>query len=177
MPNWCSCGLKITGPKKDLDSFKATLNTPNSDGVIDEFSFHQTVPMPSECFRGGLSLQDEIDHPLNWKSFGESMWGCKWDCSDPSVNIAQDSIEIKFETPWCPPKNWLENVSCKFPTLTFEMGYCEMGMHYYGEMIAENGNVSESTEDIPPDSFNDECEVVGSVLANHLKKWNIGTGG
>jgi hypothetical protein len=50
-------------------------------------------------------------------------------------------------------------------------------MNFYGEMVAEEGNVSESTQDIPDDSIDEEGEVVGKELAKHLKKWGCGTGG
>jgi hypothetical protein len=60
MPNWCSNKVKVSGPKKSLDTFKATLNTPNSNGDVDTFSFHQTVAMPPECDRGNLSMEEEI---------------------------------------------------------------------------------------------------------------------
>lgn len=177
MPNWCSCGLEVTGPKKDLDAFKSTLSRLNSHGEKANFSFHQTVPMPPHCFQGNLSMEDEIKHPCNWRSFGIANWGTKWDCSEARVQVKPKSVFINFETAWSPPEKWLENVSKSFPTLTFDMGYCEAGMNFYGEMVAEEGNVSESAQDIPEDSFDDEGEVVGKVLKAHIKKWHTGTGG
>ena len=177
MPNWCSCGLKVTGPKPELEAFKSTLSRPNAHGEKTPFSFHQTVPMPPHCFQGNLGMGDEIKHPCNWRDFGIANWSTKWDASEARVEIKPKSVKINFETAWSPPEKWLENVSKAFPTLTFEMGYTEQGMQFYGEMVAEGGDVSESTQDFPEDSLDDEGELVGKELKAHVKKWNTGMGG
>lgn len=180
MPNWCGCSLKITGPKKALDAFKATLNTPNSHGEKVPFAFHQTVPFPANGFQGDLSDKDRAECAAkgipNWYDWNTANWGTKWDASDPDVEINPKSIKITFQTAWSPPLEWLEKASKAHPELTFEMGYSEYGMNFYGEATAINGELSDSCQDYPKNSFDDDGNPKG-VAKKHLEKWGCSQGG
>ena len=60
MPNWCSNRLKITGPKKDLQTIKKALVSQNDKGENLVFSFQALVPMPENLrTMGGLPLKEK----------------------------------------------------------------------------------------------------------------------
>jgi hypothetical protein len=124
MPNHVTNRLCITGPQKDRDAFQATFKLPgyHEDHVKGEFSFHQTVPMPSDVFRGNLGWKEEVNYPgvKNWYGWSMENWGTKWanyNTKKPEIN--PKSIKIQFDTAWSPPTKWLEAVSKMFPTLKF----------------------------------------------------------
>lgn len=182
MPNWSSNCLKVTGPKKDLDAFKATLNTKNGDGEVVPFSYAQTVPPPVNMFRGSLGADEKADCKAkgipNWYDWQSENWGVKWDCSDADVNINPKSVEVHFDSPWAPPLAWLAKASKAHPKLKFHMAYCEGGMGFYGEAIAKAGEVADECNDFPGDVYDDDGEMIkGTVIHKFTEKWAIGTGG
>jgi hypothetical protein len=112
MPNWCCNYLEVTGPKKALDAFKATINTKDHDGEVCEFSFSQTVPPPANMLRGDLTLEDEkrareAGIPT-WYEWQRENWGCKWDACEASVDVSEKEVCVNFDTPWGPPVAWME---------------------------------------------------------------------
>ena len=122
MPNHVTNKLCITGPKKDREAFKATLATDSEGGRPRPFSFSQTVPMPSDVFRGNLGRDEEAKYPgdKNWYGWACTNWGTKWDCYDLHIpEIGAKSIKIQFDTAWSPPDEWMIRASKKFPTLKF----------------------------------------------------------
>jgi hypothetical protein len=181
MPNWCSNGLIVTGPKKDLDAFKATLNTKDKDGEDIEFSFAQTVPPPANLSHDSLSSEETaalaakgIPHWYEWQI---ANWGTKWDACEARVEVKAKSVKVWFDTAWSPPSAWFKSVVAKYPTLTFEMGYCECGMNYYGVATASDGVVDDDEgHDIPSGCFDDDGQPLG-ILKEHVETYGIGTGG
>jgi hypothetical protein len=181
MPNWCSCGLIITGPKKDLDAFKATLKEKDVDGNKVAFSFAQTVPPPANMIRGSLSFDEMAKATASgiptWYEWQSANWGTKWDACEARVKKSVKSVRIWFDTAWAPPIAWLKSCAAKFPKLEFEMGYCECGMNYYGVATAEKGEVSDNGgQDIPDGCFDDDGQPLG-ILKKHVETYGIGTGG
>ncbi len=118
MPNWCACSLSIKGTEDDLKLFYDTLNTPNKEGLVVLFSFHQNVPRPSNT---------------NWYTWNIENWGTKWDATNVSVaSETPTKFLVQFDTAWSPPLSWLKTVSKKYPTMKFKLAYCESGMEFYG---------------------------------------------
>lgn len=180
MPNWCSNALIVKGPKKDLDAFKATLNSKDAEGDVVPFSYAQTVPPPANMFRGNLGEAErkecEAKGIPNWYDWQSDNWGVKWDACDPNVTIGVKSVRVQFDSPWGPPIKWLEKASIAHPKLKFHLAYCEGGMGFYGETTAKNGEVDEDTSDFPKDTYDDNGEVTGEV-AKFLEEHMLGVGG
>ena len=51
------------------------------------------------------------------------------------------AVSYWFETPWCPPFQFLETVSDLFSRLRFELVYFEEMNHYHGAAVAQDGEV------------------------------------
>lgn len=179
MPNWCSNALIVTGTPKQLESFRATMEKPDAYGKSSAFSFHQTVPMPQEVFRG--DLPQGAPKP-NWYDWSTENWGTKWDACRPRVKHLKKSIKVWFDTAWAPPKNWLEQVTQVFPELNFELAYNEHGMEYYGVTVASDGKVTDTLYkkyDAGDCVFNEETEEydLSDTLKAHIKHYKLGMGG
>lgn len=181
MPNWCSNALFVTGPKKDLDAFAATLNSKDEKGEVTPFSFAQTVPPPANMFRGNIGDEErkecEAKGIPNWYDWQNENWGVKWDACDSHVKITPKSVKVWFDTPWAPPLAWLKNFAAKFPTLTAELAYNEGGMAFYGVAIAENGEISDDGGNEYEEGDTDEDGEPKGVLRKHVKKYALGMGG
>jgi hypothetical protein len=181
MPNWCSNGLIVKGPKKDLDAFKATLNTKDDDGSEVPFSFAQTVPPPANLFRGNLGDKERAECEAKgiptWYEWQSTNWGTKWDACEARVKSTKLRVNIWFDTAWAPPLAWLKSCAAKFPNLDFEMGYCECGMSFYGVVTATKGEVSDDGGHNIPDGCMDDNGNPKGVLKKHVNKYAIGTGG
>lgn len=180
MPNWCCNHLVVKGPKKALDAFKATLNTKDTDGNEVPFSFAQTVPPPANMFRGNLGDAErkecEAKGIANWYDWQSENWGVKWDCCEVNLEVNDKSVEVRFDSPWGPPIKWMEKASKVHPKLKFTIAYCEGGMGYYGTTDAKNGVVSETTQDFPAGTYDDDGVMHGKVV-KFLEKHGIGSGG
>lgn len=144
MSNITTNRLTITGPKKDLDLFAATMQRPgfDEDRKPGEFCFHQTVPMPATVFRGTLGKEESEKYPneLNWLGWSIANWGTKWPNyhTDPAV-ICNESIFIKFDTANSPPDIWMCTASIQFPTLRFK-NIWEIECVGSGYSVFRNGN-------------------------------------
>lgn len=173
MPNWASCSLLLEGAEKDIQAFQKTMNTPNAQGEIVPFSFHQTVPRPPK---------------VDWYEWNIAHWGSKWDgCEVEIVENNLQRIFIRFQTAWSPPTVWLELMIRKFPGLTGTLAYCEVGMQYYGCFTAtEDKTIKEdykmkSTDTVgvdtngnPVNSDDDAYDIrPGGELARFMKKHSL----
>ncbi len=187
MPNWCCNKVIVTGPKKALDAFKATLNSKEKDEngkeITVEFSFKQTVPPPANYFSGNLGHEEKKmcaeKGLVDWYSWNSENWGTKWDACETNVEIQDKTVLIGFDTAWAPPIEWLKGASKAHPKLKFHMAYCEGGMGFYGEAIAKAGEVSDDCKDFPTgEIYDDDGELIeNSVIYKFTEKWAIGTGG
>lgn len=180
MPNWCCNHLVVKGPKKALDAFKSTLNTKDASGEVTDFSFNQTVPAPANMIRDSISTEQMREAAAKgiptWYDWQSANWGCKWDCCEVQLEVKVKSVDVRFDTPWGPPIEWLKNASKAHPDLRFTISYCEGGMGYYGEADAIAGEVTENTLDFPEGTYDDDGVMHGKV-AKFVQKHAIGTGG
>lgn len=180
MPNWCCNHLNVTGPKKALDAFKATLNSKDEKGEVVSFSYAQTVPPPANLFRGDLGDKErkecEAKGIPTWYDWQSDNWGVKWDACEVTLNVKAKSVDVRFDSPWGPPIAWLEKASKAHPKLKFVLAYCEGGMGFYGEAIAKAGEVSEDTSDFPKGTYDEDGVLTGEV-AQFVEEHAIGTGG
>src|ERR1019366_6470474 len=120
MPNWCSNNLTITGPKADVEAFKAKAvgHSPWEEpkGEPDALNFHSLVPVPEEVLIAGYEAGG-----YDWE---RANWGCKWGASDPGIlNEWTGHVEYEFHTAWSPPIEFLQPVAVQWPSLVFVPAY------------------------------------------------------
>lgn len=157
MANYCYNKLTVRGNPHELNRFRSKV-WKNEKEPLD---FNSTVPIPKEL--------EETDSPNNakpiikqilkakyghdnWYDWQLANWGCKWGpydgIEDPKEIIYKNGkgkIVYEYNTPWCPPAEWLINTSKQFPMLTFE-NYCnEPGCNFKGTQIFINGIKNKDT--------------------------------
>ena len=140
MPNWCRNILNITGPVDDVSRFQREavgVSPWNKNDPVKQpspLNFHSLVPIPPEVLRAGYT---KAGH--DWEC---EHWGCKWGACKAYIDTeSPGAVSYWFETPWCPPIQFLETVSHQFPSLRFEMVYFEEMNHYQGAAVAQDGEV------------------------------------
>mgnify|MGYP003147422123 FL=1 len=134
----------------------------NVTGEQDEYelTFQGSVPRPKSLDITSPARTDEEKRIAednlkkyghkNWYDWNIDNWGCKWDANCHSVedDSGYGEVHIHFETPWCPPLEWLEKVSARYPTLQFDMNVEEESNAFIGNPIAQGGVVCENMVDI-----------------------------
>jgi hypothetical protein len=139
MPNYVSNKVTITGVHDKITEFRNTMNTPNEEGKVVEFSFGKTIPKPKE-------EEDDVWYDRNW--------GCKWDAGDPVVQCNDDhKIILLFETPWYPPTLWAKNVAKQFD-LKVVIKYDEPD--YIGKIVATSTECTREEKEKFAESEEDE---------------------
>lgn len=90
-------------------------------GKESDFDFNAILPQPKGIYRGNLSSEDKVAHPLNWYDWNTENWGTKWNAYQVKyLNRSYDDdktvfeILVKFETAWSPPMPVLEELSKEF---------------------------------------------------------------
>lgn len=72
----------------------------------------------------------------DWYNWHCNNWGCKWNASDSMVNESYqidgvEFVDITFDTPWCPPSGWIEELSKEIPFyLAWEEEQGYRGIYY-----------------------------------------------
>lgn len=172
MPNWCENTLSANGTAEDISAFVKWLDD-------KPFSFERIDPTPEELKDNAPFSQSRKDSGAgkeliekfgsdNWYDWRVQNWGCKWDIDENEgkpAHSSAESIGFEFQTPWGPPERAIYTLSLKFPTLTFFLGYYEMGCGFAGEMTVKNGE-SDST-------FYDAEENVDSFKQYVSERWGM----
>lgn len=134
----------------------------NVTGEQDEYelTFQGSVPRPKSLDITSPARTDEEKRIAednlkkyghkNWYDWNIANWGCKWDanCHNVEDDSTYGEVHIHFETPWCPPMEWLEKVSARYPSLQFDMSVEEESNAFIGNPIAQGGVVCENMVDI-----------------------------
>tara|TARA_R110002020_G_scaffold3785_1_gene16819 strand:+ start:177 stop:584 length:408 start_codon:yes stop_codon:yes gene_type:complete len=127
MPNWCENSVSIWAEnEKDIQEFKKKAFKTDKDGA-EVFQFNNLIPMPEEI-KDTTALSDTP----NWYDWANENWGTKWDVEAMVSNEDIDSIEIEFETAWCPPQPVYDYIRTNFPDLTISWFFHEPGMEMAG---------------------------------------------
>ena len=166
MPNYCSNRLIITG---NLENFRKTLFTKDDEGKLIKFSFSQTIPQPKN---------------EEWYIWNNTNWGTKWDAMNVIIHKnTKEEVNITCETAWAPPSAWASNCVKKFPELTIEIAYCEVGAGFFGvdkiNSTCKTKKVYQNMHKSGDFLFNEstqDFELKGD-LKDFMEKWQIGLGG
>ena len=167
MPNWCFNKLLVQGPKNDVERFSwdaKYIEDDVKDGPhLNPLSLHSLFPEPiDEETLIKQAMNSWLATPFNtediasmpgpaWYYWRCHYWGTKWDTVDtrvePSVDLGNNKIQLEysFETAWSPPQEAFEKIARDFPSLSFNLEYCEPGMGYCG---MASFNAGEQTKDI-----------------------------
>lgn len=166
MPNWCNNNLSVTGPKAGISAFRKWLGK-------DGFKLNKIAPLPKEL-DGSYSPHPNPESKEakalvkkyganNWYDWQVANWGTKWDV-DAEVNEENDTgVYISFDSAWSPPCAAIAALSEKFPKLSFNLKYIEMGMSFAGEFIAKNGEINDDSYDekSSPEKYKKMMEFFG----------------
>lgn len=142
MPNWCNNTL-IVLKNSDEQDFAGFISQSYKDGV---FSLNGAFPTPHELLQKEItdnkgSLKNKYGHD-NWYDWRIHNWGTKWDTDAASQQIVEHTDEnfwVDFDSAWAPPIEWVNHVSKKYPTLTFEITFMEEGIGFCGKYLCIAG--------------------------------------
>ena len=162
MPNWCENELRVTGKKKDLETFIALAAGSRSEET--DFNFENFIPYPQE-FADADRAQREWEEVYKDVPWGDrpprpadgynsggyewciANWGTKWPARDPSLGRTQRGCNISFETAWGPPAPVIRKLGALFPGLTFSLKYWEGGAGFKGCLTVKGDETLEEWED------------------------------
>lgn len=157
MPNHCDADLTVTGPAEIVSEFLARYVTKCDGAVLDLDAIR---PYPAEFAELDRIAQEwEDQHPGEWRDRPKdgfnsggcewriANWGTKWGCYQTHgcatpIERTGDGIMLHFSTAWSPFRlDLLEEVSQRFPTLSFQYDYYEQGMAFQGHAHIAGGRV------------------------------------
>jgi hypothetical protein len=146
MPNWCHDELTVSGDPVLVAAFVEKVGT-----LGQPLTFAAHVPQPAGLGEG-------------WYEWSLDHWGTKWDAKTDGAlmalgtEVAIDALDrdeaprgwvpvdggmqIKFETAWSPPSEWLREVSVQEPELSFVLRCAEPGNGVAAEIRARAGQVT-----------------------------------
>ena len=153
--------------KKQLDEFiessvKKEEEELSEKGEERVFSFQGVVPMPKELQITSPAHTDEekAQAEINLKKYGAKdwydwcnlNWGTKWDaCNSHISDEGRDEkweeyfIRIAFDTAWCPPFEYLQKATEKYPLLRFTCQVEEESEAFLGNLICQWGKLVDNT--------------------------------
>ena len=105
---------------------------------------HQTTHRPSYNRGRDLVCNYRRYGVRSWYDWRLNKWGCKWNASNTYVPEKTDEngkLIVEFDTPWCCPDGWLEEL-------------CEHGVPFYLEWVEESGYHGEVISDGKTVTFN-----------------------
>ena len=93
---------------------------------------------------------------MTWYDWSNKYWGCKWNASNsfvPEKENENGEITVEFDTPWCCPFTWLENLGNQ--KIPFYVEWIEE-QGYHGEVCSDGENVV--CRDLPDLTWDEEKE-------------------
>lgn len=118
----------------------------------EDFIKQLTTKCPLHLLSKIHDLYEKTDC-IDWRSWREKYWGCKWDAKrfrdEPYTG---DEEEIEFETPWSPPEAIIKTIANRFPDLEFtwhaDEESCSFSIDY-----EFNGDGTITEVDAPPEYY------------------------
>jgi len=152
MPNDCCNYLVIKFKSlENLNNFKNKYLT-KSDSNEDEFDFEKVVPSPKtkeECPANCIANKDssivkEDSRPwFDWYKWNIINWGTKWNSYENCIDEdKENTLKIAFCTAWDPAIPVIKALANQIEE-DFKYTYYECGMCIAGEIVRENGEISE----------------------------------
>lgn len=150
MPNWCQNQLTVTGATSE---FRAWLADHGS-------SFEKIRPLPKPRRSGKFDR-------YGWSGLNRCLnaWGTKWDLGESEQHqAARELLEngaTFFDTAWSPPIKAIEALSRKFPAVSFQLDYCELGMFFAGTATFQDGDCHDDFHEEEASIMKIACDVFG----------------
>ena len=161
MPNWCENRLTVSVPDtdyiSDLEAFIEKVRLKKTkDNASSAFSLQALLPIP-QALEETVSQVPNEEHDSkrnvalrkrygsdNWYDWNNRNWGTKWDVEAYAESrTAPTSIKYNFDSAWAPPIEAIKKIALLFPTLAFELEYCEPGMCFSGIFTANNDDYND----------------------------------
>lgn len=143
MPNWCGNVLSVNGPEADVYRWVEEAASWKS---ADPQPLHFSAFLPPPPNLQGREL-------VFWRI---ENWGTKWEPEITDFTREEGHAQYRFDTAWGPPLDWFLLVTKRYPTLSFCLFYIEEDMDFAGEVVVDNGEVSEKTETTVAEFFEEE---------------------
>lgn len=130
MPNWVTNKVRLTGNKKDVESFKEKHFTIDEDKE-KQFDFETIIPMPKNIFRGNLGQEERnLYGNNNWYDWSIENWGTKWNsrncCIYDTFNSKDNSeLNFSFDTAWSFPFQIFTELAKQYPNMEFEVEFAD----------------------------------------------------
>jgi hypothetical protein len=180
MPNWCFNNLTVSkhseSGRKLIDAFRD--NHKNEEGEAFATPFEDLLPTPQELLdteasHGNSNPETIAKHEANKAKYGHAHWydwrlanwGTKWEaCEVQIIDEDEDYAQIRFDTAWCSPENFLEWYAKQNPDVVFLNQYDEEGESFegYESNSPASGYRQESWE--PTDNRIPEwCDLVDEI--------------
>ena len=126
MPNWCYNRLQVFGGKDEIEKFKKSVKTKDTDLSLDKI-----LPTPKKLLDGD-----------GWYDWRCDNWGTKWDIDAELTDYDDEFLCYEFDSAWSPPIDAFITASKKkHKNLEFNLKYEEPGMCFMGVYKCENGKV------------------------------------
>lgn len=129
--------------------------------------FAETYFKDCDLKKGKLAYDNLKEYGFaNWYAWRIATWGTKWEAYEVSEEWYEDGEAtcVEFQTAWSPPMNVMEELSEKFPTLTFKLKYIDEGIGFLGYAIFHDCDVKEDVFLENEDAVSEE----GKKLAEEL---------
>jgi hypothetical protein len=114
MPDWCQNFLEVESPGRHrLERFSA----------VDDFATKSRTEEQPLIFSGLVPEPGDPNDPsFDWYAWRVLNWGCKWEptCYGEPTDT-ETGLRYEFDTPWEPPREWVQKVSELYPDLQFTL--------------------------------------------------------
>ena len=149
MPNWCYNRITIFGddesekklkeiekifeskePFNEIFPIPDFKNIPNDKGELPKLE--QKLNPDGSIFYETYNFPDGKNDD-RWYMWCVNNWGTKWDIGDVGIEYEDSEIlALTFNTAWSPPEGIVEKLREKYPELSFQCFYDELGMEAAG---------------------------------------------
>jgi hypothetical protein len=138
MPNWYNDTLYVMGKPEEVAVFKSKAAERVPFEEPSPLHFHNFVPIPPDLLKfggetrkgydlkiGGCSTKEEWDEKIGEESRKEweiAHWGAKWGaCRAELVEEHSVLLIYHFDTAWCPPMRFMEQLARMYPNVVFRL--------------------------------------------------------
>lgn len=153
MPNDCCNYLTIKFKSiESLNNFMDKYLTSSDTDEPSRFDFEKVIPSPrtkEECPKEFLTneyshIERLEERPwFDWYKWNWRNWGTKWNSYDNCINVDEDNtLKLSFSTAWDPAIPIIKALANQIEE-DFKYLYYECGNVIAGEIVRENGEISE----------------------------------